>query len=379
MKKILFRKLLSDYLSFFLITLIASSTVVWVFQAVSFLDIMIEDGRDYLVYISYTLLNFPKILSKIYPFILFFSLFYVTTKYELNNELLIFWNFGVNKTQLINFILKLSIIFMLFQLLLTSYIVPKSQDTARSFVRNSKVNFLENFIKPKIFNDTIKGVTIYSENKDSNGFLYNLFLKREIDSNNFEITYAKKGIFKQIDDNPLLVLFDGETITGKNNEITNFSFSKSDFSLKNVITNTTTYKKTQELTTQDLIKCINSIYDLKFNKIKNENKKIKNCTKRNLDNILKEFYKRLIIPWYIPILSLLPFILIISSKESTNYNRLRVTTFILGLILVIFSEATIRLISSPLIQNILIIIIPIFLFCFLYSSFIFKFNLRQKK
>ena len=70
--------------------------------------------------------------------------FYVTTKYELNNELLIFWNFGVNKTQLINFILKLSIIFMLFQLLLTSYIVPKSQDTARSFVRNSKVNFLEN-------------------------------------------------------------------------------------------------------------------------------------------------------------------------------------------------------------------------------------------
>ena len=92
MKKILFRKLLSDYMSFFLIALFAASIVVWVFQAVNFLDIIIEDGRDYLVYISYSLLNFPKIFSKLLPFVLFFSLFYVTIKYEFNNQLIIFWN-----------------------------------------------------------------------------------------------------------------------------------------------------------------------------------------------------------------------------------------------------------------------------------------------
>ena len=73
MKKILFRKLLLDYLSFFFITLISTAIVIWVFQAVNFLDIMVEDGRDYLVYITYSLLNFPKILSKIFPFILFFN------------------------------------------------------------------------------------------------------------------------------------------------------------------------------------------------------------------------------------------------------------------------------------------------------------------
>ena len=75
MKKILFRKLLTDYMSFFLIALIGSSVVVWVFQAVNFLDIMIEDGRDYIVYINYSLLNFPKIISKLFPFVIFFSLF----------------------------------------------------------------------------------------------------------------------------------------------------------------------------------------------------------------------------------------------------------------------------------------------------------------
>lgn len=126
----------------FLIALFSSSIVVWVFQAVNYLDIMIEDGRDYLVYINYSLLNFPKILSKLLPFVLFFSLFHVTSKYENNNELIIFWNFGVSKMELVNFMFKFSIFLMLVQMFMTSMIVPKSQDLARSFLRTSTVNFL---------------------------------------------------------------------------------------------------------------------------------------------------------------------------------------------------------------------------------------------
>ena len=196
MKKILFRKLLYDYIVFLFIALLSTTVVIWVFQAVNYLDIMIEDGRDYLVYINFSLLNFPKILSKIFPFILFFSIFYVTIKYELNNELMIFWNFGVHKIQIINFIFKVSILLTLIQIILTSIVVPKSQDMARSFLRSSSVNFFDNFIKPQRFNDTIKGVTIYSDKKDNEGNLKNLYLKKELDNNNFQITYAKKGSFK---------------------------------------------------------------------------------------------------------------------------------------------------------------------------------------
>ena len=179
MKKILFRKLLIDYLSFFLVALLGSSIVVWIFQAVNYLDIMIEDGRDYKIYIYYSLLNFPKILSKLYPFVLFFSIFHITSKLENNNELLILWNFGVNKIELINFIFRFSIILMIVQIIFSSLIIPKSQDMARSFLRSSKVNFFGNFIKPQKFNDTIKDVTIYSERKDIEGNLFNLYLKKK--------------------------------------------------------------------------------------------------------------------------------------------------------------------------------------------------------
>ena len=374
MKKILFRKLLSDYLSFFFITIICTSIVIWVFQAVNYLDIMIEDGRDYLVYLNFTLLNFPKILSKVFSFSLFFSLFYVTIKSELNNELIIYWNFGVHKIEVVNFILKVSFILMIIQIILTAFVVPKSQDLARSFLRSSSINFFDNFIKPKKFNDTIKGVTIYSDKKDQNGDLINLYLKREIKPNEFQITYAKKGNFKQIGNSPILVLNEGATITIKNDDVTNISFSKSDFSLADIDTNTTTYKKTQEISSQNLIICIKNFYQLEKKMFEKKVKDIENCSYENIQNIIKEFYKRFLIPFYIPLLTLVALLLITTSKENLNYNKLRVATFSLGLIIIIFSETTISFISKISIYDIGIMIIPLILISFLYLFFFRQFN-----
>ena len=374
MKKILFRKLLSDYLSFFFITIICTSIVIWVFQAVNYLDIMIEDGRDYLVYLNFTLLNFPKILSKVFSFSLFFSLFYVTIKSELNNELIIYWNFGVHKIEVVNFILKFSFILMMIQIILTAFVVPKSQDLARSFLKSSSINFFDNFIKPKKFNDTIKGVTIYSDKKDQNGDLINLYLKREIKPNEFQITYAKKGNFKQIGNSPILVLNEGATITIKNDDVTNISFSKSDFSLANIDSNTTTYKKTQEISSQNLIICIKNFYQLEKKMFEKKVKDIENCSYENIQNIIKEFYKRFLIPFYIPLLTLVPLLLITTSKENLNYNKLRVATFSLGLIIIIFSETTISFISKISIYDIGIMVIPLILISILYLFFFRQFN-----
>ena len=362
MKKILFRKLLGDYLSFFLISLFCSSIIIWVFQAVNYLDIMIEDGRDYLVYINYSLLNFPKIVSRLFPFVLFFSLFFVTIKSENNNELIIFWNFGIHKLDLIFFVIKISIVLMTIQILFTSLLVPKSQDLARNFLRTSSVNIFENFIKPQKFNDTIKGVTIYSENKDSDGNLYNLYLKKD-NRDGFQITYAKKGIFKEFNQIPVLVLYDGETITNGSSGITNIGFSKSDFPLNNFKTNTTTDIKTQELSSIKLYKCFNSVY---LSKDKKLDKNIENCSIQNLKNIFKEIYKRLIIPFYIPLLSLISFLVILSSKESANFNKLKIITFLSGMFFIIFSETTVRLISDNVLRNTLIVVIPFLSFMIIY-------------
>ena len=372
MKKILFRKLLLDCLVFFLITLFSTGIIIWVFQAVNFLDIIVEDGRNYLVYLNFSLLNFPKVISKLMPFVLFFSFLYVIGKYELNNELIIFWNFGINKIDLINFFIKFSFLVMLLQILLTALIVPKSQDLARSFLRTSSINYLENFIKPRLFNDAVKGLTIYSNSKDEFGNLKEIYLKKG-SGDNFQITFAKEGRFKEIGNNQFLELNFGETISVVNDKITNFKFKKTDFNLSNFDDNTTTYKKTQEVATLDLIKCYHNLMNFKFLKV-DTSFEVENCRSDNIDNIIKELYKRIIIPFYIPVLILISLLLIVKSKENTNYPRYRIIIFFIGFIAIILSEMTIRLINEDFFKNIKFFLIPIILVLGLYSNYFIKFR-----
>ena len=375
MKKILFRKLLFDCLVFFLITLFSTGIIIWVFQAVNFLDIIIEDGRNYLVYLNFSLLNFPKVISKLLPFVLFFSFIYIIGKYELNNELIIFWNFGINKIDLINFFIKFSFFVMFFQIILTSFIVPKSQDLARSFLRASSINYLENFVKPRIFNDAVKGLTIYSNSKDETGNLKEIYLKKG-SGKNFQITFAKEGRFKQIGKNQFLELSFGETISVIDNKITNFKFKKTDFNLSNFEDNTTTYKKTQEVATLDLIKCYHNLMNFNFFKI-DKNFEVENCRIDNIDNIIKELYKRIIIPLYIPVLILISLMLIFRSKENINYSKYRIFIFLIGFITIIISEMTIRLIDENFLKNIKFFLIPIILVLSLYTNYYLQFKDRE--
>ena len=373
MKKILFRKLLFDCLVFFAITLFSTGIIIWVFQAVNFLDIIVEDGRNYLVYLNFSLLNFPKVLSKLLPFVLFISFLYVIGKYELNNELIIFWNFGINKIDLINFFIKFSFLIMLFQIFLTATIVPKSQDLARSFLRTSSIDYLENFIKPKVFNDAVKNLTIYSNAKDELGNLKEIYLKKG-SGGNFQITFAKQGRFKEIGKKQFLELNFGETISVIDGKITNFKFKKTDFNLSNFEDNTTTYKKTQEVATIDLIKCYHNLMELDFLKI-DQDFKVENCNADNIDNILKELYKRIIIPLYIPVLILISLLLIFRSKENINYPRYRILIFFIGFSTIILSEMTIRLIKEDFFENLKFVLMPLILVISLYSNYLFKFKI----
>lgn len=377
MNKLVFRKILSDYLSFFFITIISASIIVWVFQAVNFLDVMVEDGKGYLTYLTYSLLNFPKIVSKLFPFILFFSFFYVLIKYENNNELLIFWNFGINKIQLVYFFLYFSILLVIIQILLTTYIVPNSLQYSREIMKNSNIDLFEGFIKPKKFNDTVKGLTIYSEDQMKNGDFVNIYIKKDTGQNSFQITYAKTGKLV-IGLNNLLKLYDGETINNINNKITKFKFQTSDFSLNNLQTNVLKFNKLQETPSLVLLSCLNIIYNKNISLLKNINMDgyKHNCNSSGLSNIFKELYKRFIIPLYIPVLILITLMLTIRSKEEKNYPKIKIMVFLVNFLIIIFSETSLKFINNSYKENFVLTIIPVIIIFILMLNFIYQFKIK---
>ena len=96
MKKLIFRNIFKDITYFFLLSSLSLTLIVWVIQSVNFLDFVTEDGHGLGVYAKYSLLNLPKIFSRLTIFF-FFSTFYILFKYEDNNEISILWIHGVKK------------------------------------------------------------------------------------------------------------------------------------------------------------------------------------------------------------------------------------------------------------------------------------------
>ena len=87
MKKLIFRKFYQDTFAFFFVSIFLMGLIVWIIQAVNYFDYVTEDGHGLKVYFFYSILNFPKIIHRILPFIFFISLFYTIISYEIKNEI----------------------------------------------------------------------------------------------------------------------------------------------------------------------------------------------------------------------------------------------------------------------------------------------------
>ena len=374
MKKLIFKNLSKDITSFFLITTISMTIIVWVIQAVNLLDFISEDGHSFKIYFMYTLLNLPKIFSRILPFMFFISLFYTLTKYEDNNELAIFWLNGIHKLEFLKNILIYSVFFLLLQIALTSFIVPKSQDLARSYIRLSTMDFFPNLIKEKKFIDAISNITLYVEKKDKNGNLYNIFLKEQIKTNDEEVSktiYAKKGYLVKKNNNHWLIMSNGKIINQKKKDSTVFSFEETQFNLSNHSTKTTTFPKIKELATKDLLGCVKALY-LKQS-YRSENRYL-TCQKNINTPAVTELMRRLYLPFYLPVLALIACFLTLSSKDKFNHKKFKLKIFLISTFILVTSELSLSYLGISLEKNLIFIFIPIILFIIL----ILIYNMKLK-
>ena len=378
MKKLIFKKFAKDIFQFFLLVSLSISLIVWVIQAVNFLDIVTEDGHGFRVYFLYTLLSLPKIFSKILPFIYFVSIFYIILKYENNNELIIFWTIGIKKLDFVNILLIFSIFYLILQLLLTTFIVPKTLDKARSYIRSSNLDLYSSIIQEKKFIDAVKNLTIFVEEKNNDGEFKNIFLKEKIDENKYQIIFSKSGIITNKNNKSQLLLFDGTIINNTNDKTKSFEFSKTELNLSKFSTRTTTHPKIQEITTYDLLSCIVKLKNFPSSFIVDKfktKKTLVNCQISNITISFQETFKRIILPFYLPVLTLIASLIIIKSKDDYDFFKYKLWLFIFGVTTIIISEISMRYSSSNILENIYLVTLPILFFFFIYVYF--KIKLRK--
>ena len=374
MKKLIFRKFLLDAFLSFLVLIFSFSIIVWVIQAVNYLDFISEDGHGFKVYFLYTLFNFPKIFSKLFLISLFISLFYIILKYENDNELSIYWSVGISKINLINKVLKFSVLLLILQFCFTSYFSPQSQNIGKSFVRMSNIDFFPSLIKEKKFIDTLSNLTIYVDEQSGNKKQFkNILIKdQKKNLNEYQIIVASEGEIITNNNINYLILKKGEIFSSSNNkDFSNFKFENFEFNLSKFSSKTTIIPKIQENKSSNIIKCylnnsnINRKFYISYDELR--------CDEKGKKDIIQEIFKRFYQPFFIPILCLIACMQIINNKFNNYYTFYKIIIFIFGFLTLFISEILIKYTGNNITQDIIIFIFPIILFLIIYL-FVLKKN-----
>ena len=202
----------------------------------------------------------------------------------------------------------------------------------------------------------------------------NINLKEKLDNTKSQIIYAKKGKFDS-SNNEFLILFDGEVLNQDLNNISNFSFKETEINLSRFTTQQITDIKIQEVSSKNLILCflqLKKFGNLITDEIRIKNNLEVNCRWSNYDVINKELVKRFLLPFYLPILSLIACLLITKSKDEFNFNKFTYLLFLLGVTIIIISELSIKYTSDNFLNNIFLTSLPIIIFIIFYFYFLIK-------
>ncbi len=367
----IYQNFLVEIFKTFLTILFGLSLIALTVRAVSFLDLIVDNGYPVSVYFKYSILNLFGITPKFIPlsFLLALSLF--ALKHIQDSEFIILWTSGVKKIQVVNLFIFVSIIILFLYLLLATFLTPLALNKSRQLLGNDNLNSFLPTIKTQQFSDTFKGFTFIVEKKVNNE-IQNIFLQdknnnlKSLSSNSAETSIstiiAKNGI---IEKNRMLLL-NGQIITSKNNSENDIiRFEQLNIDLDNLSTTTIKKPKIQETSTLTLLKCF--IDESSIEKFCNDD------FKKEIQSTLN---RRIVIPFYIPVISLICAFLLIRSK-SKIFNKISI--FMLSFILLLFTELAVRYTGISKIVMVAFIVIPFLLFFIFYFFLLIKFSKELKK
>ncbi|MBO6487415.1 MAG: LptF/LptG family permease [Pelagibacteraceae bacterium] len=371
---------------YFFLVLFTFSAIVWAVQAVNFLDLIVEDGHAVSLYLNYSLLNIPKILTKFIPLSFLLALVLTILKFDSENELIILWTSGLNKIKIINFFLKIALIVTLIQLFLATFINPNVLNYSRSLIKASDLDLISSAMKTNEFNDTLEGLTMYVEEKNELGIMKNIFIRDDSHKlstikNKEKIArltiFAKKGRLNDKTKNSLILENGVIHSENKSKEIQIIKFKKTELFFDNLKTKSIIYPKVQETPSKILLNCF---FKKTTHTLLKGDKDLKCETKEERVEVLAEINRRFGMPLYIPLLSLLSSFLLISREETKIKNWYKYFYFGLAFAILITAEILVRYSGKSLTHGLFYYLLPLLCIPVFYIELIRRFyyeNLRK--
>lgn len=354
-----------EILRTFLIIVLGLSLIALTVRAVNFLELVVDNGYPILTYFQYSFLNLFGIAPKFIPLAFFISIVIFLIKHIDDSEFIILWTSGVKKIELVNLILIASVSVLMFYLLLSTFLTPLALNKSRNLLNKDQLNSFLPTVRSQQFSDSFKGFTFIVDKKINNE-VENIFLHdtgknlQKFSSNSLEVSsttiVAKKGVINKRN----LFLINGQIISAKKSNIEVINFEQLDINLSNLSTTTIKVPKLQETSTLKLLSC--------FFKIFGESKI---CNEDNKKEIIPNLIRRLILPFYIPVIALLCSFLLIKNNILLIDKFL---TYSFSFLMLVLTELFIRYTGINNFLRYFYIIVPFSFIIIFYFTLNYKFK-----
>jgi lipopolysaccharide export system permease protein len=247
-------------------------------------------------------------------------------------------------------------------------ITPYTLNQSRKLLSNKNEISIFPILKENQFIDAYKGVTLMVntkiKNEVQNIFIFdtsNSFKNLHSDNSKNESLniIAQKGIAEK----DQMVLLKGQLITSmednSNSKIVKFDQMNLNLgSLENTVIKD---PKIQETSTLKLLNCFSN--NLKKNSF---------CKQGSKKEVIPTLNRRIILPFYIPIISLISCLLLTNSKKNLFINK--ITIFLISFFILLFAELFIRYTGLNYLVNYIFILFPFMLLPLIYLTLVKKFE-----
>ncbi len=158
---------------FFALVLVA---VFWINRAVILFDRLIGDGQSALVFLEFTSLGLPKLITTVLPIAAFAGAVYVTNRMTSESEMTVLQSTGTGPWRLARPVLAYGLCIAVMMSILTHFLVPMAQSQLNQRESEISQNITARLLTEGTFLHPTDNVTFYTRLIDEDGVLRDVFL-----------------------------------------------------------------------------------------------------------------------------------------------------------------------------------------------------------
>lgn len=185
---------------------LALAGILWLGQTLPLVELIIDNGKSGLIFLEFSTLILPNVLSLVLPVSAFIATLYAVNKLYGESEMVVIMSTGLSPMRVARPVVYYGLFVMMVMYIIVVMLLPAANTRLGDKVANIRKDAVNSLLRERQFIHPEKGITIYIRDSSKAGEISGLFLHDQRDRAN-PVTYsAKEALLLKDEDQLRLVM-----------------------------------------------------------------------------------------------------------------------------------------------------------------------------